>query len=201
MAFIRTTPPSEATGELRAMYARQQAKYGYVPNYAKVFSHRPELMALWASLQAGIRRHLEPRRFELVTLAAAHALRNSYCALAHGKALTELFSAEEVRAVVAGAGRAPLSAAEVAMMRFARQVARDASAVTADDVAALKGHGLTDAEVFDIAAAAAARAFLTKLVDGLGAEPDAAYLEMEDGLRRTLTLGRPIDRLAPERLG
>jgi alkylhydroperoxidase family enzyme len=88
MAFIKTTAPSDATGETRAMYARQQAAYGYVPNYAKVFCHRPEVMKLWADLLYGIRRNLDRRRLELVTLAAAHEVRSSYCSLAHGKALT-----------------------------------------------------------------------------------------------------------------
>ena len=46
MAFIETTPPVEADGDVRDMYERQEAHYGYVPNYAKVFCHRPEIMKL-----------------------------------------------------------------------------------------------------------------------------------------------------------
>ncbi|HEX7037129.1 MAG TPA: peroxidase-related enzyme [Pseudomonadales bacterium] len=200
MAFIDTIAPADATGEVEAMYRRQQNKFGYVPNYAKVFCHRPELMKLWADLQVGIRRHVDPRRFELVTLAAAHALGSSYCSLAHGKLLTEHYPAEQVQRIASEADPAPLTPAERAMVRYARKVARDASSVTADDVAELKAQGLTDAEIFDIAAMAAGRAFLSKLVDGLGAEPDAAYLEVDEGLRAALTVGRPIDEAAPERL-
>ena len=61
--------------------------WGFVPNYAKVFCHRPEVLARWGQLLAGIRRPMDKRRFELVTFAAAHELRNTACALAHGKAL------------------------------------------------------------------------------------------------------------------
>ena len=43
-----------------------------------------------------IHRPMDKRRFELITFAAAHVLRNSACTLAHGKALTEFFSAEAV---------------------------------------------------------------------------------------------------------
>jgi uncharacterized peroxidase-related enzyme len=192
MPFIRTTPTVDATGEVRDMYERQRASVGFVPNYAKVFSHRPELMTRWAGLLSGIRRHVEPRRFELVTLAAAHALRSSYCSLAHGKALTAFFSEEEVQAIAVDADLAPLSPAETAMMKLARKVATDASAVTAGDVAELQKHGFADEEIFDIVATAAARSFFTKLLDGLGAEADVDYLDMDESLRRSLTVGRPI---------
>lgn len=200
MTFIQTTPPRDAQGEVRTMYTCQQDKFGYVPNYAKVFSHRPDVMGHWANLLRGIRDHVDRRRFELVTLAAAHALRNSYCSLAHGKALTEFFSEAEVQALVSDADPAPLSEAEAAMMQFARKVAADASRVTAGDVAVLKQHGLTDPEIFDIAATAAARAFFANLCDSLGAEADVTYMAMDDALRQSLTVGRPIAFNEPERV-
>lgn len=192
MSFIQTIPAEQATGETRAMYERQQRHYGYLPNYARVFCYRPELMALWADLQKGIRRHVEPRRFGLVTLAAARALRSSYCSLAHGRALTEYFTAQEVRAIADGEPVGPLSAAESAMMDFAARVARDAAAVTAADVDALESHGFSDAEVFDIAVTAAARAFFSKVVDGLGARPDVEFHGLDESLKSALTVGRPI---------
>lgn len=200
MAFIATVSPREADGDVRAMYERQQGKYGYVPNYAKVFSPRPEIMGLWAALLAGIRRNIEPRRFELVTSAAAHAMGNSYCALAHGRALTKYVPAEDARAMFADPARPVLQAADAAVVRFARKVAVDASAVTREDADELKRHGFTDAEIFDVAAAAAARAFFAKLLDALGAQPDSAFLDMDAGLRDALAAGRPIDRGEPERL-
>ncbi len=163
MAFIDTIPDSEISDEVRAMYERQASFWGFVPNYAKVFSWRPELMGLWAQLQVGIKRTMDKRRFELITFAAAHTLRSTLCSLAHGRALTQFFSPEDVQLMARGASPASLTAAEAAMMTFARKVARGAYAVTAADVAELKKHGFTDAEVFDIAAAVAARAFFSSL--------------------------------------
>lgn len=200
MLFIETTPVAEAAGDVESMYRRQQSAFGYVPSYARAFSHRPELMTLWAELQRGIRKHVEPRRFELVTLVAAHALRSSSCSLAHGRMLTEFFSAEEVCAIVRDADPSPLTAAERDMVRYARKVVVDASAVTAADVTALKAHGFGDAEIFDIAATAAARAFFTKVLDGVGAAPDSAFLKLEPALREALTVGREIDTRDVERL-
>src|SRR6185295_1223857 len=94
MTFIRTTEPAASTGAVAAMYACQQASWGHVPQYALVFCHRPEVMARWAALLAEIKRPMELRRFELATFAAAHALRNSACTLAHGRALRAFFSDE-----------------------------------------------------------------------------------------------------------
>lgn len=193
MAFIQTHAPNEADGAVAAMYLRQQAAWGYVPSYAKVFCHRPEVMARWGQLLAEIKRPMDLRRFELVTFAAAVELRNTACALAHGRKLREFFSDADIVALAAGRPVGALSAAEQGMLRFARQVARDASQVSAAEVAALQALGFSDAEVFDIAAVAAGRAFFTKLLDALGVVPDSAFLALDGRLREALTVGRPID--------
>jgi len=200
MAFIDTISASWVTGEAFAMYDRQQKHYGYVPNYATVFSHRPEVMRRWAELLAAIKRPMELRRFELATFAAAHELKSTLCTLAHGKALLAFFSTADVIAMARGETPSSLTAAEAALMRFARAVARDASSVTAGDVAELKGHGFSDAEVFDIAATAAGRAFFTKIIESLGVACDAPLGEMDASLREALTVGRPIELVEPDRL-
>lgn len=120
----------------------QQGAWDYVPNYAKSFSHRPEVMARWGKLLAELQRPMDKRRLE--------------------------------------------------MMHFACQVARDASTVDAADVDRLKDHGFSDAEVFDIAAVAAGRAFFTKVLDAVGSLPDAGFHKIDEQLRTELTVGRPI---------
>jgi len=199
MAFINTIPASEAQGDVLAMYARQEGAWGYVPDYARVFCHRPEVMARWGKMLAEIKRPVDPRRLELVTFAAAHELRHSSCSLAHGNALARLIGKEAVIAIARGEDHEMLTDAERAMIQFARKVARDASHVTAADVNALKDvHGLTDEEVFDIAAIAASRCFFSKVLDALGSEPDQPFTKLDDDLRRSLTVGRPISQKAPE---
>ncbi len=193
MPFIEIIPESEVDDDVRAMYERQQAHYGYVPNYAQVFCYRPEIMRLWAQLQSGIRRYTDKRRFELITFVAANTLRSTLCSLAHGKALTEFFSAKDVQAIAKGESPPSLTAAEAQMISFGRKVARDASSVTSTDVAQLKQHGFSDAEVFDIAATAAARAFFSKLVESLGVEAEAPFRSMDKEFRSALAVGRPID--------
>lgn len=193
MAFIRTTSADEADGAVAAMYLHQQASWGYVPNYAKVFCHRPEVLTRWGHLLAEIKRPLDKRRFELVTFVAAHELRNSGCSLAHGRALKEFFSDQDIMAIAAKRCDGVLNDAEQAMLRFARKVAGDASTVTSADVEELERLGFTDAEIFDIAAVAAGRAFFTKVLDALGVQVDSPFLSMDRPLRSSLTVGRPID--------
>lgn len=192
MSYIETIPPSASSGEVREMYSRQQASWGFVPNYAKVFSHRPEVLKRWAGLLSAIRSSSDTRRFELVTFAAAHALKNSYCSLAHGQALTEFLDTDEIRELALTHECDSLSEAEKAMMSFARKVALDAASVTSEDAEDLRSHGFSDEEVFDIAATAAARSFFTKILDALGTEADTAMNRMERSLREALVVGRPI---------
>ena len=88
-----------------------------------------------------------------------------------------------------------------AMMDLARKVIADSSSVDAEDIDRLRRAGLGENEIFDIVATAAARGFFAKLVDALGAQPDSSFLEMDEGLRARLTVGRPIAEEATERVG
>ncbi|MGM9490446.1 carboxymuconolactone decarboxylase family protein [Ideonella sp. YS5] len=193
MSFITTVSPAEARDEVAAMYRRQQESWGFVPNFAKVFCHRPGLMGRWAALLAEVKRPLDKRRLELVTFSAAHELGHSACSLAHGRVLREFFSDEEIVHLAEGRVEALLTPAEQAMLRFARRVARDAGSVTAHHVAELKAHGFSDAEVFDIAAVVAARALFTKLLDAVGVMADGPMGDLPAPLRDALAVGRPID--------
>lgn len=183
MSYISTTTPEEANGDVEAMYERQRSAWGYVPNYARAFCHRPEVLARWGRLLAEIRRPMSDRRFELATFAAALELRNPACSLAHGKQLAAFFSFAEISDMAAGKHVPSLTDAERAMMQLARRVARDATSVGASDIDSLREHGFTDAEIFDIVATAAGRAFFTKILDGLGVELDESFNKLNQAFR------------------
>jgi uncharacterized peroxidase-related enzyme len=201
MAFVHTVPVNRASGDVHAMYERIEAAVGYVPNYAKLFSHRPQVMATWAAFLASIRGNMDPRRYELVTLAAARALQCSYCMLAHGAVLRrDFYSAEQLTEITRDPAASDLTPAEVAMMAFVDKLTRDATAITRADVQGLLDRGFTDAEIFDITAAASARCFFSKLLDALGAEADGAYDFLEDPLKQLLTPGRPMSHDVLERV-
>ena len=198
MSFIKTTSAGEANGDVYDMYARQQGRWGYVPNYAKIFCYRPELMKLWADLLAGIRSNIAPREFELATLSTAHALKNSACSLAHSQQLLKFYSVEEVVALVTGDDCSGLSEQARAIATFSRKAATNAPGITVEDVETLRRAGLKEAEIFDVAITVAARAFFTTLLDTLGVEPDAATEEMDERLRQAMVVGRKIATDAPE---
>jgi uncharacterized peroxidase-related enzyme len=199
MAFIETIRAEQASGTAHDMYKRQEEHWGYVPNYAKVFSHRPDVMSRWGRLLSEVRRPVDDRRFELVTFVVARELKHSACSLAHGKALAEIIGRENVMAIADGREPDVLTAAERAIVIFARSIARDARKITSGQVAALKTvHGLSDEDIFDIAAIASARCFFAKILDALGSEPDVDFMSIDYELRQKLTVGRPICHAEPE---
>ena len=174
---MRITPvaPEEATDAIRDLYEHDLAAKGFIANYTRLFSLRPDAFRAWRQLIGAVMSTMEPRRYELVTLAAAEAMRSRYCVAAHGAILESTFydrpQLESIARDFRDAGLAPI---DVAIMAFAEKIALRAHAVTDADVDQLRTLGLDDAEILDVALAAAARSFFGKTLDALGCEPDEA---------------------------
>jgi uncharacterized peroxidase-related enzyme len=193
MTWIRTPPEDGADGDVAAAYDRDRETLGYVANYTRVFANRPAVLEAWRSLNGAVKGSMDLRRYELATLAAALRLRSSYCSLAHGKVLAEQFDGPDAVAATATApATAPLTAVDRAVMTLADKVAAGAAAMTEDDLEELRGLGLDDQEILDVVLAAAARCFFSTVLDAVGAEPDAAYRNLDPAVREALTVGRPI---------
>ncbi|HEY9337837.1 MAG TPA: carboxymuconolactone decarboxylase family protein [Kribbella sp.] len=183
MAFIETPSDPE-------LFDANRAPAGHVPNYVHAFAARPAVYEAWKQLNGAIKESMDLRRYELATLAAATALKSSYCSLAHGQVLADKFyTAEEVVALVEEPPNDPV---DRAVMAFARKVALAADTVTQADVDELRALGLSDADVLDVVLAAAARSFFSKTLDATGTQPDSAFNGLPDTLRAALTVGRPI---------
>lgn len=154
-----------------------------MPNHARVFSLRPDVLAAWRAFQGSIRKNLRLRRYELVTLAAAQALDCRYCVLAHGAILTKNgVAVDQLRAILSDFHDAGLEPVEVAIMDFAQKIARSANEMTQADTDALRALGLEDVEILDITLTATMRCFASKTFNALGAGPDAVYEELEQQL-------------------
>jgi uncharacterized peroxidase-related enzyme len=192
--FIEAPDESTLDADVADWYEKQRAAWGYLPNYAAAFATRPDVAEAWNGLNNAIRANMERRRFELATIAAARALRSTYCMAAHSKFLRDICGDEPtMRAVAADPSGANLDAADRAMMEFASHVARDASSISAADVQHLRDHGLTDPEIVDVVLAVAARAFFTKVLDALGVQADVQLgATFDPEVRRQVTVGRPI---------
>lgn len=183
---------TESSPAAAAAYRRDRAALGYVANYTKVFARRPAVYEAWRALNAAVKESMDPRRYELATLAAARRLGSSYCSLAHGRVLVEQFDGvREVRALT-GAADEDLDPVDAAVVRLAEKVAGGAAEMTEPDLAELRGLGLADDDILDVVLAAAARCFFSTVLDATGTEPDAAYRSLDPELRESLTVGRPI---------
>lgn len=193
MSYITTVAPEEATGEVAAMYQADLDTQGYIANYSKAFSLRPEVMAGCVALNMSIKNSMDLRTYELATLGAARELRSQYCSLAHGRVLaTRFHTPEDVAAIAAGSDDAPLDDRDRAVLAYAAQVARDATTITDSDIGNLRARRLSDTEILEVTAAAAARCFFAKMLDALGAAPDAALEQLDPRLKDALTAdGQP----------
>lgn len=194
MAFIDTIAKADATDATKAMYDAAEASAGFLPHYAELFGHRPDVYAAWQGLMSTIRKHMRLRRYELVTLAAARELGCTYCMLAHGEVILKANEVDgaQLIAIADDYREANLAPDEVAVMDYVTKVIRHASSVTQADIDSLRAVGLSDAEILDVTLAAAARSFFSKTLDALAAEPDAKYQSLSPALRAALVVGRPF---------
>src|SRR4029434_3246298 len=115
--------------------------------------------------------------------------------LAHGAVTlqSQIFTGAELEAIARDYRQAGLAPAEVAMMAFAEKIAGSAYTVTADDVESLRRLGFSDTAVLDIAFAAAARCFFSKVLDRVGAQPAQGCSNIDENVRRALVVGRAFE--------
>lgn len=192
--FITPVREDDAAGDLAEYYRTQRAAWGFLPNYAAAFSTRPDVAQAWNALNATIRDGMNRRRFEIATIAAARALRSTYCTAAHSKFLRDVCADETtMRSITEHPDGAALDLQDRAVYQFAAKVAADAASVDADDVERLRAVGLTDEEIADVVFAASARCFFTAVLDGLGAQLDVQTAEtFPEDLLSSIVVGRPV---------
>ena len=148
----------------------------------------------WNALNATIRNGMNRRRFEIATIAAARALRSTYCTAAHSTFLRDVCADDAtMRSIAEHPDGAGLDLEDNAVYQFAAKVATDAASVDADDVERLRTAGLTDTEIADVVFAASARCFFTAVLDGLGAQLDVQTAEtFPEALLSSMVVGRPV---------
>ncbi|MCU1406063.1 MAG: carboxymuconolactone decarboxylase family protein [Glaciihabitans sp.] len=188
MAIIHTVPEAEATGHLAELYAEDIEDQGFVAAHTKVIGLNPDSLAAFEQLIRAVALPLGKRRYELVTLAAALGVRSRQCRLAHGRRTLTFMDEDELVRIAHDYHNAGLSEAEVVMMEFAEKVSGDSSAMTDADSLRLREVGFSDAEIVDIALAAAARNYYSRAVHALAIEveyPD----DISERLRSELVAG------------
>jgi uncharacterized peroxidase-related enzyme len=188
-SFLKEPPPSR---QAQALYDEDRADDGYVQNATRLWAHQPDtLIQLFALMsQALAPTGLGNRQRGVLVTAAASALGDSYCSLAWGGKLSKTSSAEVAAAVLNGSDTG-LTDQEKAMAGWARKVARDPNATTADDIQPLRDSGLDDGQIFAITAFIALRIAFAAVNDSLGAQPDGQLvLSLPQQVRDAVTYGR-----------
>ena len=186
MSILTPIPDAEAVGETAAIFADERESLGYVPIHTKVLARNPAASRAWESLTGAIVRSMGLRRYELVTLAAAKALGSDACRLAHGKKSLGCFDEDQLVRIAANYRDADLSDAEVAAMDFATRLSGTSSTMTEADAQRLRDVGFDDAEIVDIALAAGARNYFSRVLHALAIDvdvPPGLSPELEAALR------------------
>ena len=79
MAFIELIGDEADSEEARRLLDSDRDAAGDVPNFTRLFAHRPEVYEAWRTLKSAVADRMDLRRYELATLAAACELRSTYC--------------------------------------------------------------------------------------------------------------------------
>lgn len=69
--FFRTIPAEEATGKLKELYDEDMRLHGRVRGATEMLSLRPQVSAAWRAMNAALQSTMDPRHYELATIAAA----------------------------------------------------------------------------------------------------------------------------------
>jgi uncharacterized peroxidase-related enzyme len=191
--YLRTIEEAEATGRVAEIYAAQVSQLGFVMATAKSFTPRPDLLPIYTEFSDKIRAgfSLGVREWRLITLIAAKHIPSTYCSYVYGQQLIgDLGSKEAVTAVQRDFRTAGLSQRDVAMLVYAEQIVRDATAIGQADIDRLRAVGFTDRQICDIALCASFRCFVSRYFDAVGAGPEDVYIDPDEGFRIALTVGK-----------
>jgi uncharacterized peroxidase-related enzyme len=191
-AFFLAEP--EESDASRRLFAANLEADGFVWNYTRLWSWRPELLEQFVALRLGLMAAsaLTDRDFAVLVAATASSLGDSYCSFAWGEKLAKLSDGETAAAVLSGAQPPEgLSEREAALADWARQVVRDPNGAGAADVERLRATGLDDRAIFDATLFVALRLAFSTVNDALGTTPDPQLVaRVPEPVRRTVTWGR-----------
>jgi uncharacterized peroxidase-related enzyme len=145
--------------DIRAKILEVQEKAGFVPNVFLAFAHRPaEFRAFFAYHDALLLREsgLTKGDKEMIIVATSGINRCLYCVVAHG-ALLRIYEKSPLVAdqVAVNHRKADITPRQRAMLDFAVKVTSESHLVGDADFAALREHGFSDDDAWDIAAIAA----------------------------------------------
>jgi uncharacterized peroxidase-related enzyme len=180
----RFSPPDLAAlpKDIRERIATVQEKSGFVPNVFLALARRPdEFRAFFAYHDALMEKAggLSKAEREMIVVATSGLNSCQYCVVAHG-AILRIRAKNPLIAdqVAVNWRKADLTPRERAMLDFALKVAERSHEIDASDYEALKAHGFTEDEAWDIAAIAAMFAMSNRLANAFSIRPNEEFYTM-----------------------
>ncbi len=167
--------------DIRARILAVQEKAGFVPNVFVTLAHRPdEFRAFFAYHDALMDKEggLTKADREMIVVATSGANDCLYCIVAHG-AILRIFAKNPLVAdqVAANYRKADITPRQKAMLAFALKVAVNSSELADEDFAALRTHGFSDDDAWDIGAITAFFALSNRMANLISMRPnDEFYL-------------------------
>lgn len=167
--------------DVRARILEVQEKSGFVPNVFLALAHRPaEFRAFFAYHDALMEKEggLTKAEREMIVVATSGANQCQYCVVAHG-AILRIRARNPLVAdqVAINYRKADITPRQKAMLDFALKTSLDAQAIGEADFAALRAHGFSDEDIWDIGAIAAFFALSNRMANLTDMRPnDEFYL-------------------------
>lgn len=156
-------------------------KGGFVPNVFLTLAHRPdEFRAFFAYHDALMEKEggLTKAEREMIVVATSSLNQCQYCVVAHG-AILRIRAKNPLIAdqVATNYRKADLTSRQVAMLDFAVRVSRHAEEIGDVDFDALRAHGFSDEDIWDIGAISAFFALSNRMANLINMRPnDEFYL-------------------------
>jgi uncharacterized peroxidase-related enzyme len=172
---------AELPDDIRAKILEVQEKSGFVPNVFLSFAHRPdEFRAFFAYHDALMLKAsgLTKGEKEMVVVATSGANDCLYCVVAHG-AILRIYEKNPLVAdqVAVNYKKADITPRQKAMLDFAMKVCLDSRSIGEADYAALREHGFTDEDAWDIAGITALFGLSNRMANATSMRPnDEFYL-------------------------
>ncbi|HET9576212.1 MAG TPA: peroxidase-related enzyme, partial [Usitatibacter sp.] len=165
--------------DIRSRIEKVQEKAGFVPNVFLALAHRPdEFRAFFAYHDALMEKQggLTKAEREMIVVATSAANQCQYCVVAHG-AILRVRAKNPLIAdqVAANYRKADLTPRQRAMLDFAMKVSRRAEETDEADFEALRAHGWTDEDIWDIAAISAFFALSNRLANFTAMRPNDEF--------------------------
>ena len=168
--------------DIRDRILEVQEKAGFVPNVFITLAHRPdEFRAFFAYHDALMLKDggLTKAEREMIVVATSAANDCLYCIIAHG-AILRIYAKNPLIAdqVAVNYRKADITARQKAMLAFAMKVATNSVAIDDADFAALREHGFSDEDIWDIGAIAAFFALSNRMANLISMRPNDEFYAM-----------------------